>query len=128
VLYRWWQDDDEARAPAWLALDPNITVMAEHNLAADRQPQSCPAHHTFGREKWLKYMRKILGRNSRTGISHDDFYHLCRLSIFLRLEPRAQGNTATRPDGLQGIHAQIQQDLLQLIRITEDRWEVIRKV
>jgi hypothetical protein len=49
--------------------------MTEYDLATDRQPQAGSTHHAFGSEKRLKDVRKILRRNSGSGVGNDDFYY-----------------------------------------------------
>jgi len=95
--------------------------MAADNLTANSQPQACASRHTFGGKKRFKDVRQIMGRNPWAGVSdlHLDMAFLAQMPA--RLEARAQDNSAGRANRLEGIHTQIEENLLQLFRITHDR-------
>jgi hypothetical protein len=95
--------------------------MAADNLTANGQPQTCASRHTFGGKKRFKDVRQIVGRNPWTSISdlYLDMAFLAQMPV--RLEARAQDDPAGWANRLEGIHTQIEEDLLQLFRVTHDR-------
>jgi len=95
--------------------------MAADNLTANGQPQACASRHTFGRKKRFKDVRQIVGRNPWTGVSDLYLDMACRAQMPVWLEARAQDDPAGWANRLEGIHTQIEEDLLQLFRVTHDR-------
>jgi hypothetical protein len=65
-------------------------------------------------------VRQIVGRNAWTGVGDLHLDMPCRVQISVRLEARPQGDPAVWAHRLEGIHTQIEEDLLQLFRITHD--------
>jgi hypothetical protein len=104
-------------------LDAYLAVMAADNLTANGQPQTCAACHTFGSKKRCKDVWQIVGRNPWTGVC--DFYlDMAFLAQRAgRLEACAQDDPAGWANRLEGIHTQIEEDLLQLFRVTHDWWQ-----
>jgi hypothetical protein len=96
--------------------------MATDNLTANGQPQASPSRHTFGGKKRFKNVWQIVGSNPRTGVSdlHLNMAFLAQRPV--RLEARAQDDPAGWANRLESIHTQIEEDLLQLVRVTQDRW------
>src|SRR5262249_11818944 len=125
VVRRPRQGHDEASAPPRPALHTDVTAMIEDDLAADRQPQPGSPDHAFSSEKRLKDVGQILGRNSRTGVGDYGFDHIRGVWAPVWPAARTESDTATRPDRLHGVDAQVEQDLLQLLRVAQDRRDVI---
>jgi hypothetical protein len=94
--------------------------MAADNLAANREPQAGAAGQTFGGKKRCKDVRQIVGRNAWAGVGDLHFDMPSRVQISVRQEARPQGDLAVWAHRLEGIHTQIEEDLLQLFRITQD--------
>jgi len=68
-------------------------------------------------------VRQIVGRNPWPGVS-DLYLDMAFLSHMLgRLEARTQDDPAGWANRLKGIHTQIEENLLQLFRVTHDRWQ-----
>ncbi len=65
-------------------------------------------------------MRQIVGRNAWAGVGDLHLDIPCRAQIAVRLEVRPQCDLAVWSHRLEGIHTQIEEDLLQLFRITHD--------
>ena len=86
--------------------------MAADNLTANRQPQTCASCHTFGGKKWFKDVRQIVRRNPWTGVGDLHLDMACRAQMPVRLEARAQDDPAGWANRLEGIHTQIEEDLL----------------
>ena len=94
--------------------------MAADNLPANREPQAGASGQTFGRKKRFKDVRQIVGRNAWAGVGDLHLDIPCRTQISVRLEVRPQRDLAVWSHRLEGIHTQIEEDLLQLFRITHD--------
>jgi hypothetical protein len=95
--------------------------MAADNLTTNRQPQACPSRQPFGRKKRFKDMRQIVCRNPGTSVGNLHLDLACRAQMPVRLEAGPQGDLAVWAHGLEGIHTQIEEDLLQLFRVPHDR-------
>jgi hypothetical protein len=65
-------------------------------------------------------VRQIVVRNAWAGVGDLHLDMPCRTQISVRLEARPQGDPAVWAHCLEGIHTQIEEDLLQLFRITHD--------
>src|SRR5262245_484003 len=93
--------------------------MAFKNAAADGESQAHAAPCLFGSEKRLEQPRQEIGRNPTAVIAyhnpHDAFF-----SIQLCDEPQI----AALRHGIDGIHHERQQHLLDLCTVTEDRWKL----
>jgi hypothetical protein len=121
---REWQRHNESCFLPGATFDAYLPVMAADNLTANGQPQTCASRHTFGGKKRFKDVRQIVGRNPWTSISdlYLDMAFLAQMPV--RLEARAQDDPAGWANRLEGIHTQIEEDLLQLFRVTHDRWQL----
>ncbi len=86
--------------------------MAADNLTANGQPQAGPSRHTFGGKKRFKDVRQVVSRNPWTGVSDLHLDMAGRAQMPGRLEARAQGDRAGWANRLEGIHTQIEEDLL----------------
>jgi len=81
--------------------------MAQDDLAADCQTQSCPSNHAFGSKERLEEMGQIIWGDTWTGVGNHRLNHARCARAAVLLEPRAQGDTAGRPYRLQGIDAEV---------------------
>jgi len=86
--------------------------MTADNLTANGQPQAGASRHTFSRKKRCKDVRQIVGRNAWTGVGDLYLDMACRAQMPVRLEARAQDDPAGWANRLEGIHTQIEEDLL----------------
>src|SRR5262245_21022514 len=112
------QGDDEPAAVSGRTFDVDLSLMAANDLTADCQPQASSPNLAFGGKEWLKNMRQIVRGNPWASIGDLDLAPAGRAEGPGRLAVGPQGHPPGRPDGLEGIHAQIEQDLLQLLWIT----------
>src|SRR5712692_2725689 len=101
--------------------DTYLPVMAADNLTANRQPQACASRHTFGRKKRFKNVRQIVCRDPWTSVGNLHLDVACRAQMPVRLEACPQCDPAVWANRLEGVHTQIEEDLLQLFRIPHDR-------
>src|SRR5262245_23456274 len=113
------QADAEDAAAADLALDVDAAAVVADDAVADRQPQPRPLPHRLGGEERLEGVRQVLRADAAAVVL--DLDH--RPSLLAG--PRADLHDAAGAARLGGVHQDVEENLVDLRRLTLDSRHVI---
>ena len=108
--------------------------MAAHNAQRSAQPQPGALAHVLGRKKWLEQFRLDFRWNARTGVgdaqtgigTRPGAWYLLRRLFGEHDIGGAKGEYSTARHGIAGVDAQVQQGLIQLRGVAQNRPQVVR--